>query len=169
MSNVVSLAKEREKRKLELRESRNRLKKEIYDANLMGKRLEWVMNLLGLGVVDIQRETGMPEANVRAIILGSRYRFYEELNLVCNFLNRKYQEKFGKCNQHHDGYEVEEITFTWLILGHDSRAKAGDRVIELLRKDYEEREIEYVQRILELEGKIERLESKEKSLNRLNS
>lgn len=159
MSNIVSIFRDRE--------SRNQLKKEIFEANLAGKRLAWIMEILEVGPADIEHGMGMPESAIRHIVQGRRCRYYEEMKILCDWLNRKYKEKFGETYQRHDGYQVEEITLMWLLVGYDSKVRAGEKVVELLRRDYEQREIEYAQRVLILEGELERLKSKEENRKRL--
>lgn len=160
------LDEQRDKLK-QIRESRNALRDEFFNENAMGKRLQWAMETLKISGREIERQVGMPETSLRRILLGARYRYYEELKFLADFLNQKYIEKFSDYSRTYQSKPVRKITIMWLMFGYDSEVTTGKRVMELLEKDYQERELKMIEEKWRMEREIETLKNQVKNLNRI--
>lgn len=95
--------------------------------------------------------------NMEYGVIGHGIQNYVQM---ANFYNRQWQERFTRYNfPCFDNKKVTQITLSWLILGHDYEIDKLERYIIEIQEGYEERELNYVERIAILENRVKELEN----------
>lgn len=141
--------------------NRIELKKSAKELNDLGSRLYWVRNKLRLKSIEVCKATSIPPSSYCDREAGLRTSFYEELLVLAMFFNSKWQIKYHKFNSYptFNGKEVREISFMWLMFGYDSNMKEYEILIENIKENFKQRELDLMKRNEELRNQINMFET----------
>ena len=143
--------------------SRENLKKKIAKENRLGKRIKWAREKIKAGFRDIEKELGIPESNIRSMENGGRTTIYEDLQLLADYFTKELNRKYKTINPTYQGEEIQEVTVMWLMFGKDKTRMVYERTLEAVREDFNEREMELIERNFALDQKLTIIQSQEKS------
>lgn len=137
------------------RKLRQGLKKASFEDNNVSKRLVWVRESLELRAVDVYSKLGIPSATFCDREAGARTYHYEEIQVLSKFYNKKWQDKFLSSGNYpkFEGKEIIQVTIPWLMFGEDEVFDQMNQAIEILTKNFEEKEKDMTKRLIELGAK----------------
>lgn len=143
--------------------SRNNLKEKIAKENNLGKRIKWAREKIKVGFRDIEKALGIPESNIRSIENGGRTAIYEDLQLLADYFTIELSKKYKTISPTYKKEEIKEVTVMWLMFGEDRTRMIYEKTIEVIREDFNEREMELIERNFALDQKLTIIQSQEKS------
>src|SRR3990167_3944467 len=125
------------------------------DENL-GERVKYLRKKLYVKHRELCSDLKIPSTSFNNIENGTKTRCYIYLYLITNYLNRKWQDKFKKYRNYpeYKGKTLEEITIHWLLFGFDPLLEHTEKYLKNVLEDFRQKELEYVQKNMELKSKI---------------
>ena len=143
--------------------SRANLKRKIAKENKLGKRIRWAREKIKAGFRDIEKELGIPESNIRSMENGGRTTIYEDLQLLADYFTKELNRKYKTVNPIYKGEEVKEVTVMWLMFGKDKTRAIYEKTLEAVKDDFNEREMELIERNFALDQRLTIIQSQDKS------
>lgn len=139
------------------RGDRGRLRKTISEVNPVGARIRFVRESLGLSSTEVCNATNIPAGCYSNRENGTRTTFYEEILVLAIYFDHLWQRRYAH-QKHFPKFQdvpVDRVTPMWLFFGRDPNLEEAKEIMSNIQEDYRRREIEYLERQLDLEAQLD--------------
>lgn len=120
------------------------------------KRIKWIRESIGLTMSEVASDCAIPFNTYWERENGRAGRNYNELYVLSKFFNNAWQSKYKVNKPSHKGKTINAITIEFILFGENYSCEAYERLIKSIEEDFRSREMEYINKIGELEAQIVR-------------